>query len=100
MRIFVEPRNGDSFDRVVIRALKILHDANIQSARAGYTVNGHAIVLIDPEDVPEALATLERAALRSSVGASGQGKPPPTHSHRAFESRSMSGRRANNFIVT
>jgi hypothetical protein len=83
MRIFVKPRNGDSFDRVVIRALEILHDANIQSAHAGHTANGHAIVLIDPEDVPGALATLEQAGLRSSVGASGQDKPPPTEGHRS-----------------
>jgi hypothetical protein len=100
MRIFAEPRNGDSFDRVVTQAIKILHDAHIQSALAGRTVNGHAIVLIDPEAVPEALATLERAGLRSSVGESGPDngrRPTVTWS---FDSRSMLRHRSDPFTVT
>src|SRR5271163_2544881 len=31
MRIFIQPRNGDSFDRVVGRALIILEEAQIQA---------------------------------------------------------------------
>ena len=100
MRIFVQPHNGTSFGRVVIRAIKLLHDANIQSAHAGHTVNGHVIVLLDPEDVPDALATLEWAGLRSSVGELGsdnRGQPIVTW---AFESHSMLRRRTDPFTVT
>jgi hypothetical protein len=67
MRIFVQPRNGERFDRVVRRAVEILHGEDIRSAQIGGSVNDRAIVLIDPEDAPEALATLKRAGLRVTV---------------------------------
>jgi hypothetical protein len=34
MRIFVQPRNGDSFKRVVRQAVDILREAEIASAQA------------------------------------------------------------------
>jgi hypothetical protein len=67
MKIFVQPRSGDSFDRTVRHAVEILLAANIQSAQAGGTINQRAVVLIDPDDIPEAMATLERDGLRVTV---------------------------------
>jgi hypothetical protein len=63
MRIFVLPRNGDSFDRTVRRAVEILHSANILSAKPGGTINDRAVVLVDPEDILEAMATLRREGM-------------------------------------
>jgi hypothetical protein len=60
LSVFVQPRNGERFDRVVRRAVEILNGEEIRSAQIGATVNARAIVLIDPEDAPEALAMLER----------------------------------------
>jgi hypothetical protein len=67
MRIFVLPRNGDSFDRTVRRAVEILHAANIISARPGGTINDRAVVLIDPEDILEAMATLQREGVLATA---------------------------------
>lgn len=60
MRIFVQPRNGDSFKRVVRQAVDILQEAEITSAQAD-----ESTVLVDPGDLPNALSTLERAGLRA-----------------------------------
>lgn len=76
MRIFVQPRNGDSFDRTIGQAVEILQKANIPSAQAGGTINGSAVVLIDPEEIPEALATLERAEMRATVNECKRGSAP------------------------
>jgi hypothetical protein len=67
MRIFVQPHMGDSFDRTVRNAVEILHTANILSARAGGTIDGRSVLLVDPEDLSEAMATLERDGLRATV---------------------------------
>ena len=60
MRIFVQPRNSDSFKRVVRQAVDILQEAEIASAQAD-----ESTVLVDPGDLPDALSTLERAGLRA-----------------------------------
>ena len=59
MKIYVQPRNGDSFQR----AVSILRDAEISSAKAGDSDT----LLIDLEDTPVALATLERAGVRARI---------------------------------
>jgi hypothetical protein len=58
MRIFVQPRSGDSFDLTIRNAVEILQTANILSARAGGTMNERAEVLIDSEEVLRAIAML------------------------------------------
>jgi hypothetical protein len=58
VKIYVQPRNGDSFQR----AVSILRDAEISSAKAGDSDT----LLIDLEDTPVALATLERAGVRQN----------------------------------
>jgi hypothetical protein len=62
MRIFVQPRNGDSFKRIVWQAINILHDARIASAQPD---DSASMVLVDPEDLPDALTTLEQAGVRA-----------------------------------
>jgi len=52
MRIFVQSRSGDSFDRTISHAAEILPTAKVPSARAGNTINERAVVLIDPDDSP------------------------------------------------
>jgi len=64
MKIHVQPRNGDSFKRTVWQAISILHDAEIASAQPDDT---ESLVLVDPEDTPDALAALERAGLRARL---------------------------------
>jgi hypothetical protein len=66
MSIFVQPRNGDSFGRVVRRAVQILRAADILSAHAG-TLNEYPVLLIDRCDMLEALAILEQAGLRAAA---------------------------------
>jgi hypothetical protein len=70
MRIFVLPYSGDLFERadeVVKDAISVLHSSRILSARDGGIINGRAAVLIDPEEVPEALEILEQAGWRAAV---------------------------------
>jgi len=67
MRISIQPRNGDSFDRVVRKAVSILQQAAIASAQVGSSIDNRRVVLIDPEDLPEALTMLEQAGLRATV---------------------------------
>jgi hypothetical protein len=65
MRIFVLPYTGDLFERadeVARQAVSVLHSSQILSAR-----DGRAALLIDPEEVPEALETLEQAGWRVAV---------------------------------
>ena len=63
IKIHVRRRNGDSFQRTVLRAVSILHDAEIFSAKAG----GSDTLLIDPEDTALALLTLVRAGVRAKI---------------------------------
>jgi hypothetical protein len=65
VQIFVQPRNGDSFDEAIRRATEILQ--NILSARAGRSINNRPVVLVDPADFPEALVILDRAGVRATV---------------------------------
>jgi hypothetical protein len=70
MRIFVLPYTGDLFERadeVARQAVNVLHSSQILSARDGGIVDGRAALLIDPEEVPEALETLEQAGWRVAV---------------------------------
>ena len=70
MRIFVLPYTGDLFERadeVARQAVSVLHSSQILSARDGGIVDGRAALLIDPEEVPEALETLEQAGWRVAV---------------------------------
>ena len=67
MRIFVQPRSGDSFDLTIRNAVEILRTANLQSVRAGGTVNDRAVVLVNSEEVLKALGTLAGEGLRVSL---------------------------------
>jgi hypothetical protein len=70
MRVFILPYSGDLFERAdeVIRdAVGIMRSSRILSAREGGILNGRAIVLIDPEEVPEALQRLKQAGWRAAV---------------------------------
>ena len=64
MRIFIQPRNGDSFDHVIGQAVKVLKEGQILSAQASEALHDRPALLIDPSDLPEALAILEQAGLR------------------------------------
>jgi hypothetical protein len=67
MQIFVQPRNGDSFDEAIRRAIEILQNAEILTASAGRSINNRPVVLVDPADFPEALVILDRAGVRAIV---------------------------------
>jgi hypothetical protein len=70
MRIFVLPYSDESLDRpdeVIRRAVSILRTSRIMSAREGGILNGRAVVLIDAEEVPEALARLDQAGWRAKM---------------------------------
>ena len=60
MRIFIQPRNGDSFERVIGRAVEILKDAQTLSANMGRVRD----YFIDPVELPELLAILRQAGMR------------------------------------
>ena len=60
MRIFIQPRNGDSFERVIERTVEILMDAQTLSARPGSVRD----CFIDPVEMPELLAILRQAGMR------------------------------------
>jgi hypothetical protein len=62
--ILIQPRNGDSFDGAVKRAVKVLRDAEILSGCAGRTIDDRPAIIIDPADLPEALAILDQAGFR------------------------------------
>jgi hypothetical protein len=70
VRIFILPYTGDLLERadeVAGQAVSVLHSSQILSARDGGIVDGRAALLIDPEEVPEALETLEQAGWRVAV---------------------------------
>jgi hypothetical protein len=64
MRILIQPRNGDSFERVVNNAIKILQDCHIASSKGG---DDRPAVVIEADDLPLVLETLERAMFRVVV---------------------------------
>jgi hypothetical protein len=67
MRIFVQPRNGDSFRRVFARALTVLQDAHLTSAEGGGSFNDRPAMVVDPSDLTQVLEILERAGMRVIV---------------------------------
>jgi hypothetical protein len=67
MKISIQPRNGDSFDQVVKKAVSILQQAEIASAKVGTSIDDRRLVLVDSEDLPGALAALEQAGLRATI---------------------------------
>ena len=70
MRIFVElslSDPSDQLDEIVRQAVAILRDSRIQSAREGGAINGHAVVLVDAGDLPEARARLAEAGMRTAI---------------------------------
>jgi hypothetical protein len=68
VRIIIQPRNGDSFGKVVDRAIKILQDCQIASTQvSGEGGHYRPAVLIEPSDLPEVLKVLERAGMRVAV---------------------------------
>ena len=70
MRIFVElslSDPSDQLDEIVRQAVAILHDGRIQSTREGGAINGHAVVLVDAADIPEARARLAEAGMRTAI---------------------------------
>jgi hypothetical protein len=60
MRVFIQPRNGDSFERVIERAIEILTDAQALSAHIGSVRD----CFIDPVELPELLTILSQAGMR------------------------------------
>jgi hypothetical protein len=64
MKIYVQPRNGDSFKRVVRQAIDLLHEAEIVSAQPD---DSDSTLLVAPDHLPDALSTLERAGLRTRI---------------------------------
>jgi hypothetical protein len=68
MRILIQPRNGDSFDKVVGYAAKILENSQVASTQiAGTPGNFRPAILIDSSDLAEVLEILEKAGMRVSV---------------------------------
>jgi hypothetical protein len=67
MRIFVEGNPSDQPDEIVRLAVGVLRAARIQSAREGGALNGHAVVLVDAADIPEARVKLAEAGMRTSI---------------------------------
>ena len=45
----------------------LLREARIYTVRGGGTINGRAVIMVDTVDVPEALAALEKAGMRTAV---------------------------------
>jgi hypothetical protein len=66
MRIFLH--HDASPELAIRRALDILLKAGIYSANGGATINNRALILIDAAHVPEAIATLNKAGMRTAIG--------------------------------
>jgi hypothetical protein len=79
-RIFVLAPRGRSFHDITQEAHDILRKAGITSARLGGIINCQGVVLVDLEDVSEALKTLTLAGLRAAAEliAGPQPATPPT----------------------
>jgi hypothetical protein len=68
MRIFIEPTDSDALhDGVAVRACEILRMSLILSARVGGIIDKHAVVLVAPHDVRQAVAVLKRAGMQAFV---------------------------------
>lgn len=68
MRIIIQPRRGDSFSKVVNRAIKLLQDCEIAPTRESGE-GGHypPAVLIETSDLSEVIEVLEKASMRIDV---------------------------------
>ena len=69
MRIFVElslSDPSDQLDEIVRQAVAILRDGRIHSAREGGAI-GHAVVLVDAGDLPEACARIAETGMRTAI---------------------------------
>ena len=64
--ILIQPRNGDSFDRAIKRAVKVLRHADILSACTGGTIEDRPMIIIDPADLPAALVILDQTGFRAT----------------------------------
>jgi hypothetical protein len=71
MRIFIQASHlrvsDGSADQDIREAFTLLREARIYSVRGGGTINGRAVIMVDAVDVPEALAALEKAGIRTAV---------------------------------
>ena len=68
MRIFVQSSNvGGSAIQAVQKAFAVLQEASIHSACGGGMINDRPFVLIDAQDVPEAMVVLRKAGVRAVV---------------------------------
>jgi hypothetical protein len=68
MRILIQPPYiGGSSDQIARQAFDILREtARISFVCSGGTINNYAFVIVDPTDVPEALAALGKAGMRAN----------------------------------
>jgi hypothetical protein len=66
MRIVIQSDNA-SPDRLVRRALYLLFKAGIYSAEGGGSTKAPTAVLIDAAHLPEAIAALNKAGMRTTV---------------------------------
>jgi hypothetical protein len=66
MRIVIQNDNA-SPDRLVRRALYLLFKAGVYSAEGGGSTKAPAAVLIDAARLPEAIAALSKAGMRTTV---------------------------------
>jgi hypothetical protein len=67
MRILIEDHDSAP-DQTVRQALDILLKAGICSVEGGGTLNDCPLILIDASHVPEAIATLNKAGMRATIG--------------------------------
>jgi len=70
MRILIQPPYiGGSSDQIARQAFDILREtARISFVCSGGTINNnYAFVIVDPTDVPEALAALGKAGMRANA---------------------------------
>jgi hypothetical protein len=67
MRILIQDR-GSEPELVVRRALTVLIEAGTYTADGGGIFGDRAIVLVESEHVPEAVAVLHKAGMRAAIG--------------------------------
>jgi hypothetical protein len=66
MRIFIHSPSVPA-DDTARQAFAILREAHIYGPRAGGTINGRAVILIDTEQVPKVIAALRKAGVQASL---------------------------------
>jgi hypothetical protein len=75
MKIYVQPRNGDSFEQVLGQAFKILQNAEIPSVLSRATIHDRPALRIDPTDLPEVLEILKQAGIQVIAGNENERQP-------------------------